>query len=410
MATKLRGLNVKKVDFVDDGANPDADIVLYKNKSGKPGEVSATKTGGKESIWKRMFAPLAKLAGIEPEELDSAVEAIEKSGATTFAQTMNERKNRKIADEMWDVCFALNDSMQSIMRDEELDAEAASAAMQESLDDFNAVVTDAITKWSSGKVASITKRSDEVTEEELEVMKSARDRLDGVIQKSTKEPYKKEEKPEENNKNPKGEDEEMKIDKSKLTPAERAFLEEIEKRYGAEEQVPAITPTATPVAPETQVEKSAPADKPQETTMEPEDIYKGMHPLVKAELEALKKFREDAEDRELHEVAKRYTIIGKKEEDLFPVLKSMKAAGGTAYTDMLAVLDQTKEMVEKSNLFAEIGKSGGASNAGNGGGAWVEAETKAAEIMKSKSITKAQALDEVFNADPALAKKCEEEE
>ena len=34
MATKLKHLKIKKVDFVDDGANPEAFIRLYKSKDG----------------------------------------------------------------------------------------------------------------------------------------------------------------------------------------------------------------------------------------------------------------------------------------------------------------------------------------------------------------------------------------
>ena len=32
MATKLRNLKIRKVDFVDEGANPDADIKMRKKK------------------------------------------------------------------------------------------------------------------------------------------------------------------------------------------------------------------------------------------------------------------------------------------------------------------------------------------------------------------------------------------
>ena len=46
-----------------------------------------------------------------------------------------------------------------------------------------------------------------------------------------------------------------------------------------------------------------------------------------------------------------------------PLFKSLKAAGGTAYSDMIAVLDQAVETVEKSGAFSEIGKSGHGSNA-----------------------------------------------
>ena len=94
-----------------------------------------------------------------------------------------------------------------------------------------------------------------------------------------------------------------------------------------------------------------------------EDIYKGLHPAVKAELEALKKYRENAENREFMEVAKKYEIIGKKAEELAPVLKSLKDAGGTAYDDMISTLDSMVAMADNSGIFSEIGKSGHGSHA-----------------------------------------------
>ena len=200
---------------------------------------------------------------------------------------------------------------------------------------------------------------------------------------------------------------EMKIDKSKLTPAERAFLESIEKRYGTEETVEE-TPTSSETT-ESLITKSTTKEINSIVT-EPktEDIYQGLHPAVKAELENLKKFREDAQDRELHQIAKKYTLLGKKEEELFPVLKSLKAENETAYQDMIAVLDQSLETIEKSGIFSEIGKSGHGSMAGS---AWAEAEKKAVELMKSKQgLSKAQALDEVLLANPELRERCEKED
>jgi len=35
VATKLKNLRISKVDFVDEGANPDAHIKLTKSKGGK---------------------------------------------------------------------------------------------------------------------------------------------------------------------------------------------------------------------------------------------------------------------------------------------------------------------------------------------------------------------------------------
>lgn len=415
MATKLKNLKITKVDFVDDGANPEAHIRLFKSKDGvePPHDEGAEK---KPNIWKRLITAITKAAGSETDtsELESVIDDIQKS-SESFGERIAEVKNRKIADEIWDICYALQSSLCSILNDEDMDGTSAATAMQESLDEFSEFTKEAISQWSSGKATNIVKK-EEVTASDLEMMKSARNRLDDTIEKAEKaekaqeEPGAEEPKKKDQNKNQnnaKGA-EEMKIDKSKLTPAELAFLQSIEKRYGEEEGAGAegVTPPVqnTDPTPATGVGKS---NTPAQGTDGGEDIYKGMHPAVRAELENLKKFREATEERELEDVAKKYEIIGKKKEELVPVLKSLKAAGGTAYTDMIAVLDGAVAAVEKSGAFTEIGKSGGAGT--TDGAAWTKAETQAAEIMKSKNVTKAQALDEVFRNDPELAAECEKE-
>lgn len=412
MATKLKNLKITKVDFVDDGANPEAHIRLFKSKDGvePPHDEGAEK---KPNIWKRLITAITKAAGSETDtsELESVIDDIQKS-SESFGERIAEVKNRKIADEIWDICYALQSSLCSILNDEDMDGTSAATAMQESLDEFYEFSKEAISQWSSGKATNIVKK-EEVTASDLAMMKSARNRLDDTIEKAEKaqeEPGAEEPKKKDQNKNQnnaKGA-EEMKIDKSKLTPAELAFLQSIEKRYGEEEGAGAegVTPPVqnTDPTPATGVGKS---NTPAQGTDGGEDIYKGMHPAVRAELENLKKFREATEERELEDVAKKYEIIGKKKEELVPVLKSLKAAGGTAYTDMIAVLDGAVAAVEKSGAFAEIGKSGGAGT--TDGAAWTKAETQAAEIMKSKNVTKAQALDEVFRNDPELAAECEKE-
>lgn len=413
MATKLKNLKITKVDFVDDGANPEAHIRLFKSKDGvePPHNEGAEK---KPNIWKRLITAITKAAGSESDtsELESVIDDIQKS-SESFGERIAEVKNRKIADEIWDICYALQSSLCSILNDEDMDGTSAATAMQESLDEFYEFSIEAISQWSSGKATNIVKK-EEVTASDLEMMKSARSRLDDTIEKAEKaqeepgaeDPKKKDQNKKQND--AKGA-EEMKIDKSKLTPAELAFLQSIEKRYGEEEGAGAegVTPPAQNADP-TPATGVGKANTPAQGTDGGEDIYKGMHPAVRAELENLKKFREATEERELEDVAKKYEIIGKKKEELVPVLKSLKAAGGTAYTDMIAVLDGAVAAVEKSGAFSEIGKSGGAGT--TDGAAWTKAETQAAEIMKSKNVTKAQALDEVFRNDPELAAECEKED
>lgn len=415
MATKLKNLKIKKVDFVDEGANPDAHIRMIKRRNGEGQSEGENSKKGTGNIMKKLFGFIGKAAGMNQDEIDSAMEEIQKGDSVSFNEKFNEAKNRKIADEIWDICYALQSSLCSILNDEELDSTSAATAMQESLDEFHAVVQESITKWSSGKAASIAKKDDEVSEAELEIMKSAVERLNESIEKACggakkpKEKSKDKKDGPDNKENPKGDEEEMKIDKSKLTDAERAFLESIEKRCDTEE---GDNPSGNePAAPQTAevptVTKSAPKTEETPAVQEPDNIYKGLHPAVAAELEELKKFKQAAEDRELEDVAKKYEVIGKKKEELVPLFKSLKSAGGTAYNDMIAVLDQAVDAVEKSGVFSEIGKSGHGSGTADGS-AWAEADAKAVELMKSKAgLSKTQALDEVFVTNPELAARCE---
>ena len=403
MATKLKNLKIEKVDFVDEGANPDAHIKMIKRKDGEP-------TGEKrtENVFKKVFSVIGKAVGINQDDIDSAMEEIQKGDSVSFGEKFNEAKNRKIADEIWDICYALQSSLCSILNDEELDSTSAATAMQESLDEFSEVAKESITAWSSGKATSIVVKKDEVSETELEFMKSAVERLTETINKAKKneEHIETEEGP-ENKENLKG-DEEMKIDKSKLTDAEKAFLEDIEKRCGVEDDP--NTSGNDPVVPqEPTVTKSVP-QKSEEQDTEPgqSDIYKGLHPAVAAELQSLKKFKEEAEDKELSAVAKKYAIIGKKEEELVPLLKSLKAAGGTAYNDMIAVLDQAVDTVEKSGAFSEIGKSGHGSNE-NSAEAKISGIAKG-YVEKDPSLSYEQAIAKAWENNPDLLAEYDERE
>ena len=159
MATKLKNLKITKVDFVDDGANPEAHIRLFKSKDGvePPHDEGAEK---KPNIWKRLITAITKAAGSEPDtsELESVIDDIQKS-SESFGERIAEVKNRKIADEIWDICYALQSSLCSILNDEEMDGTSAATAMQESLDEFCEFTKDAISQWSSGKATNIVNPS-----------------------------------------------------------------------------------------------------------------------------------------------------------------------------------------------------------------------------------------------------------
>lgn len=167
----------------------------------------------------------------------------------------------------------------------------------------------------------------------------------------------------------------MNIDKSKLTPEEQAMFDALLAKSCGDSQM----------------------------QDEQDDIYKGLHPAVKAELEHLRKAVNAQEDRELAAVAKKYEVIGKKPEELVPVLKSLK--GTSAYDEMISVMDAAVDAVEKSALFTEIGKTGHGT-----GDAMKQANEKAAEIMKADpDLSHAQALDRAFQQNPELAAQVEKE-
>lgn len=203
----------------------------------------------------------------------------------------------------------------------------------------------------------------------------------------------------------KGVDKDMKIDKSKLTPEELAQLEAIEKKAGVQED---DTPAADDVNKGTEkkddtqpTEKAAPAASDDEGG---EDIYKGLHPAVAAELKELRKRADAAEERELTEVAKKYEILGKKPEELAKTLKTLKAAGGTAYDDMIGVLDASLASVEKSGAFNEVGKSRSGQP-----DAWTQIEKHAEDIMKAApTMSRAQAIEKACEQHPELVAEYEQ--
>ena len=110
MATKLKNLAVTKVDFVDEGANPDSHIRLFKHRDGT-NTTDKGAEGERHGVLKRLVAFIAKAAGMEQEEINSALDEIQKGDSVSFSEKINEVNNRKIADEIWDTCYALQSSL-----------------------------------------------------------------------------------------------------------------------------------------------------------------------------------------------------------------------------------------------------------------------------------------------------------
>lgn len=391
MATRLKNLHVKKVDFVDEGANQRADVKLYKRKEPDGGLETPVPEPEQASVLKnlkKLMVAIGKAFGIGGDALDFINDSqgeltVLKGNSQTFSDKMTEVKRQKVADEIWNVCYALQSSLQSIIYDDELDKETAKSMMEQSISDFGEIIAESVDSWSSGKSCGIKKSMDDSG---IETMQRYREKLDSEIQKALKKQ--------------KGELGDMlKIDKSKMTLEERVAYDEIIKKYAVEtedeiiEKAGRVKPGENEEEMEDETEKGC-GKKTKTTTKsvsaDGENIYKGLHPAVAEELRSLRKRADEADERELLRIAKKYEIIGKKPEELVPTLKSLKAAGGTAYADMISVLDSAVAMAEASGTFREIGKS----SRGIGGNA----------VAKSNSETKVESIAKGYmEKDPKLS-------
>lgn len=382
--TVLRNLNIKSVSVVDQGANQHAHIKLAKRAEEEP-ETPDMNTEEKPvendtAFFTRLGQAIAKMFRMAPDE----TEAVEKE-AKTFATIDGARKT---FERIYRISDALGDSLRSIVTDEELNDEQKAAMIVQTADQAASAIKTDIAAMFNGTAVN-KGETDETGNKGVGEEPNPEAQTTEQPTESTPAENKAEENPIAKINDQEGETD-MKFNTEAMTPEERAQLEDLQKRFGVDEEAP-----AAPAA--------APAPSESENS---DDIYKGLHPAVKAEMESLRKFREEAEEREVMDVAKRYTIIGKKPEELAPVLKSLKAAGGTAYADMIALLDSAKDMVEKSGVFGEIGKRGNAGNSADD--AWAQIEAAADEIAKSNvGMTRAQAIEKACDAHPELVRDYE---
>lgn len=297
MPNKLKNLNITKVDLVPEGANPDAFVTMYKSKT-----------------------------------------PIRKSGeAESFADKLKDIKLDDVVRQIWQYTESLSSSLISILRDDNIIQSDKKSAMDKSLEEFYGAATLSTEKWSGGSVSDYVATGSEELQTAT-IVKALKAETLGIL-KSNNE----------------GADNDMKIediDKDKLTDEEKKQLEAIVNKAGI------TKPEDDNGKDDNKDDKDVKKIKDEPINHDPEDIYKGLHPAVAAELKSLRKARDESEEREITAIAKKYEVIGKKSEELVPTLKSLKAAGGTAYQDMIGVLDMAVEAVEKSGAFTEIGKIG----------------------------------------------------
>ena len=370
--TKLEDLEVKKIDAVDIGADQKANILIKKRGGAEE---------PKANFFKRFFNAFCDSLGVNSEDVRKSME----DEATSFDDVMNEKKIYDVRDQIWNACNSLEQSIVSILLDKECNDKQA--AIAQSIDQFKAFSDDASKSWIKLERAA-TDKEDTVVADDFEIAK-----MQEVIEKSCDpETINKEKETEvvkENN---------MAFDISNMTEEEK---KEALKALQADASKENTTKRLDPETGEDQIQEAV--NKAMSNAME--DVTKRFTSMMDKIMEPIQKRAEEAEQKSLEEVAKKYELLGTKAEDLVPVLKSMKETSDEAYNNFIASMDNNLAVIQKSGLFEEIGKSGGAHTGNDDTEGVAKMNAKVTEIKKSMpNLTDAQAQDIVMQNDPELRK------
>ena len=361
--TKLEDLKVTKVDVVDIGADQKANILIKKR--GGEGEE-------RESFFKRFFNAFCNSLGLESEDVRKNLE----NESASFDDVMNEKKIYDVRDQIWNACNSLEQSLVSILLDKE--CEDKQLAIARSIEQFKTFSEEASKSWIKFERAQ-TDREEAAEADEFEVEK-----MKEMIEKSCK----KETEIEKEN--------EMVLNLANMTEEEkRSALKQLQEDLNKEKAEGDNTNGTNAKNVDDQVQKAVDAAM--------EKVTKNFSEMMEKIMEPIKKRTEEAEQKSLEEVAKKYEILGTKVEDLVPVLKSLKGTSEEAYNGFLASMDANVEAIQKSGLFEEIGKSGGAHTGNEETEAVAKMHAKVAEIKKSMpGLSDVQAQDFVMKNDPEL--------
>lgn len=339
-ATKLEKMKLNSVDLVGRGANQEAHIALYKSDNPIDDDIQEDTKKSFSDKVKDAFNTLAKAFGMNEVEEDESMDI------------------HKAQDELNYYVETLNKSFNLIMEGDEQPSVKAEM-LTKSLSEFNETLDDYLSSFDT-------------------VDKSYDGLQDNIVtQKSSK-----------------GDEDmnDLNINKSLLTDEEAAMLDTLLAKAAPKEEDNVPKKKAGTVDP-------AGNQEVEEENLPPE-VKKALD-AIKAETEELKKAHAE---KELAEVAKKYAVLGKKEEELTKSLYDMKQAGEAVYKSYVSVLDDQLELVNKTGVFSEIGKSG---NHAYSGVAKSEPESKieaiANEIYKSDAnISYEMAVAKAWEQNPEL--------
>lgn len=322
MARKQRLSNVSldEISFVGKGDNPEAHIILMK---GKP-EVH----------------PLHKLTKTDPTEAkDKLLKEWFESGfrlekdALTFQQIQD---NKEIKDKVWQMVWTLEDSISSIMCDEDVADKAT--MIQQSVDEFKTAITP-ITKGEKDMSVELKKAQDE--------LKAAQEQV-ATLTKSVEDITK--------------ENETLKADCAAKDKKAEEMAAQMKKEDGED------------------------------------PIYKGLPEAVvkkmKDDSARIEKMEDDNLNREYISKAAAVELVGKAEE-IGPMLKTIAKTDPTLADKLFGILKTADARIKEGDLLKEKGAGGG----GGEVTAYDKLQKKAQEYKAANSgVTIEKAFTIVFDA------------
>lgn len=177
------------------------------------------------------------------------------------------------------------------------------------------------------------------------------------------------------------------VDKSLLTEAELAQYEALVAKASVE------------------VDDNPPATDEGKEEGNPVETAKSASPELTAAMTRLENLEKSIEMKEFTEIAKKYAPLGENEEELAKTLYDMKKSSPENYDAYIKVMDKSLDLVEKSGMFTEIGKSASGAATGN---AVDKIESAASEIMKADpSMSREQAVAKAWIDHPELVAEYE---
>lgn len=200
----------------------------------------------------------------------------------------------------------------------------------------------------------------------------------------------------------------MKIDKSVFTPEELAQYEALIAKAKvdpeADPEESGLTDGELSTPPKKKPQENPEGDGPEEKAPEDSVGKKDTSPEMSAALKRLETLEKSIQMKEYTEIAKKYAPLGENVEELAKSLYGMKQTGQENYDAYLSVLDKSLDLVNKSGVFAEIGKS----VAGVGDDVLAKVEAAADDIQKSDtSLDRVQAVAKAWENHPELVAEYE---